>query len=110
LSLPALSRLPESVTLAKSALEDDYKNRAGSAREAGMESESSVLGGPEPDEKATDDLGGNDPVRDHGVLGAAEPAEQATDLLGGAEAEGRVLGGPEPDEQATDLLGGADPA
>jgi hypothetical protein len=51
---------------------------------------------------------------EHGedILGGPEPDEQATDVLGGHEAGGPddELGGPEPDEQATDTLGGPDPA
>jgi hypothetical protein len=82
----------------------------GAAREVTMDTESGVLGGPEPDEGATDDLGGSDPQPEPGVFGSAEPAESATDVLGGAEADDQVLGGPEPDESATDLLGGANRA
>jgi hypothetical protein len=44
-----------------------------------------VLGGPEPDEQATDDLGGRDPGSGTGELGGPEPDEAGTDLLGGAD-------------------------
>jgi hypothetical protein len=43
---------------------------------------------------------------DSGVFGGPEPNEQATDLLGGTEPTTDSFGGPEPDEQGTDLLGG----
>lgn len=43
------------------------------------------------------------------VFGGPEPDEEATDLLGGHDAAGvDELGGPEPDEQGTDVLGGSD--
>ena len=50
-----------------------------------MERDNGVLGGPEPDEEATDDLGGRDPSQGPGVVGGPEPDEAGTDLLGGAD-------------------------
>ena len=51
----------------------------------------------------TESPAGEDPD----VMGGPEPDEQATDLMGGAQAGTDVMGGPEPDEQATDLMGGS---
>ena len=50
-----------------------------------MERDHGVLGGPEPDEEATDDLGGRDPGAGTGELGGPEPDEEAADLFGGAD-------------------------
>ena len=44
-----------------------------------------VLGGPEPDEEATDELGSHDPGAGTGELGGPEPDEGGTDLMGGAD-------------------------
>jgi hypothetical protein len=47
-----------------------------------MPPDSDVIGGPEPDEQATDLLSGTDPGETEDELGGPEPDEQATDLLG----------------------------
>jgi len=53
-----------------------------------------VLGGRDPDEEGTDELGG---------------PERESDELGGPEAASDELGGPDPGAEGTDLMGGADP-
>ena len=50
-----------------------------------MERDDGVLGGPEPDEQATDELGGRDPEQGPGLLGGPEPDDEGTDLLGGED-------------------------
>jgi hypothetical protein len=46
-----------------------------------MASDSSVLGGPEPDEQATDVLGGSDAAEHEDELGGPEPDAEGTDLF-----------------------------
>ena len=56
-----------------------------------MERDYGVLGGPEPDEEATDDLGGRDPEAGTGELGGPEPDEEATDRSAGRIRTRRLL-------------------
>ena len=70
--------------------------------------DSDLLGGPEPDERATDVLGGPNRTGARPTSSAARAGESLADLLGRGEFDERVtglLGRQQPDPRGTDLLG-----